>query len=174
MKKISLVLIGVLAFATIVTYIRAQENNPNRTAFSEHLTGTFTLGTSSQHGQWTDMTREMITGNGEGNLAESAITFTIQANRRFKIDDGKSFINGTWKFVSADESSISGIFMGNGISANEFSGKFMTNQSQKSTASFVSVKIQGDFSCVFSPLPPYGNLWKYEAWLDGVIQEVED
>lgn len=177
MKRIPLVLIGVLAFASIVTYISisARGLNPNRTEFSEHLVGEFVLGSPTQHGQWTDITPEVVpVGSGEGNLAESTITFTMEFNRRFKEDDGKSFIKGTWRLVLADESSISGSFIGSGTSPDEFWGELMTNESEQRTGSFVNVKIKGEFHCLLSPLPQYGNMWKYEAWWNGTIQQGEE
>jgi len=169
MRKIPLILASILVFSAFVTYISAKENNPNREEFSEFLSGTFTPTAQREYGPWTATKKEVVIGNAEGDMPGSQITFTLVMNRRFK-DEEKSFIKGTWKFVSNDESEISGIFTGKGTSPNSFSGKFMTNRTKKSTGMYAGAKIRGDFSCQLSPLSSYGNLWKYEAWWNGTFQ----
>jgi len=172
MKKVPLILIGILTFTAIVTFIYAKENNPNRTEFSQFLTGTFMPSTTSEHGLWATMKKEIITGSAEGDLPHgSRATFVIVSNRRFKIDEGKSFINGTWKFVSSNGDEISGIFIGQGTTPNEFFGKFMTNESQKNLDAYAHAKIQGEFKCWMASLPSYVNLWEFRAWWNGTYQE---
>jgi len=112
-------------------------------------------------------------GTGQGNLMGSPIEFTIISGRRFKMDDQKSFINGTWMFVSSQGGELSGILIGRGTTLNEFSGMFNTNESQWSTGIFSKAKISGVFSCRFFQLPPYGASLGYEAWWNGTLREGE-
>lgn len=174
MKRIPLILHVILILLAFVTYINAQGKNPNREEFSEFLSGTFTPSAQIEYGLWTATKNEVVIGNAEGDMLGSQITFTLLMNRRFMDKEDKSFTDGTWKFVSNDESEISGIFTGKGSSPYSFSGKFMTNETEKSTGIYAHAKIQGDFSCQLSPLSSYGNLWKYEAWWNGTFQVGED
>lgn len=171
-KKIPLILGAILVFSAFVTYISAQERNPNREEFSEFLSGTFTPSALIEYGPWAAARREVVIGNAEGDMPGSQITFTLVMNRRF-VDEVRSFINGSWKFVSNDESEISGIFIGKGVSPNSFSGKFMTNDTLNGTGTYFGAKIMGYFSCELSPLSSYGNLWKYEAWWNGTFLQPE-
>jgi len=174
-KKSPLVLIGILAFTAIVVFINAQESSPTRERFEELLQGSVTQGSIRQYGLWTSI-REVITGNGQGDLKGSPITFTIVcSSRSFALDHTqKNFINGTWMFVSSDGSSISGILFGQGTKSNEFSGKFESTQSQKSTGLYSKAKISGEFAGRIFPLPPYGTTWGYEAWWNGTFREGEE
>ena len=174
MKKMPLVLVSILTFTAIITFINAKENNPNRTEFSEFLTGTFTPGSMQQYGIWTSTSDEVTTGTADGDLVSSQLTFMLVANRRWMTEREKSFIDGTWKFVSASQGEISGIFNGKGTSPTVLYGKFIANEPDMNTGAFVNIKIQGEFSCSMTPLPPYGNLWRYEAWWNGTFQEVND
>jgi hypothetical protein len=172
MKKMPFVLMSILIFTAIVTFTSAKQDKPGRTEFSQFLIGTFAPATQSEYGLWVAWKAEFVTGTSEGNLPHGSLaTFTIVSYRRFKTDDGKSFINGTWKFVSSDESTISGIFNGKGITQNAFYGNFVTNESEGNTKAYVKAKIQGEFECWIEPLLPYGNLWKYEAWWNGTYKE---
>lgn len=173
MRKITLILVSILVFSALVTYISAQVKNPNREEFSEFLSGTFTPAAQFDYGQWTSTKNEIVIGSAAGDMPGSPLTFTLVMDRRW-MDEEKSFINGSWKFVSNDESEISGIFTGKGTSPDLFSGKFMTNETDKSTGIYADAKIQGFFSCQLSPLSSYGNLWKYEAWWNGTFQVGED
>ena len=174
MKKIPLILAGILVFSAFVTYISAQEKNPNREEFSEFLSGTFTPAAQFDYGLWTATENEVVIGNAVGDMPGSPLTFTLVMDRRFMEKEQKSFTDGTWKFVSNDESEISGIFTGKGTSLTSFSGKFMTNQTEKRTGIYADARIQGDFSCQLTLLSSYGNLWKYEAWWNGTFQTGED
>lgn len=175
MKKSPLILMGILAFTVIVTHISAERSNPTRIEFSVFLQGSVAQGTTTYNGLWTVIHNEVITGSSlQGNLVGSPITFTILSNRRFKthaLTGEKSFINGTWTFVSSDGSSISGILNGKGTKFNEFSGKFVTTQSHKSTGIYTKAKISGQFTCRFIELPPYGASLGYEAWWNGTLRE---
>jgi len=174
MKKMPLILASILTFTAVITFINAKENNPNRTEFREFLTGTFTPGSTEPYGIWALTSNEVITGTADGDLTSSQLTFMLVANRRFMTDGDKSFIDGTWKLVSASEGEISGIFNGKGPSPNGFYGKFIANEPDTNTGTFVNIKIQGEFGCWMTALPPYGTLWRYEAWWNGTFQEVND
>ena len=172
MKKLPFILMGILTFAILVAYINAKESKPTRVEFTEFLRGFVAQGTTIHYGLWTAIKNEAISdGNGQGDLDESPITFTIVSNRRFRIDEEKSFINGTWTFISSDGSSISGIFNGKGTNSNEFSGRFETTQSQKSTGTYSKAKISGEFTCWFIEPETYGEPWRYEAWWNGTFRE---
>lgn len=171
MKKLPFILMGILTFTILVAYINAKESKPTRVEFTEFLRGSVAEGTTRHYGLWTAIKNEAIPdGNGQGDLVGSPITFTIASNRRFRIDEEKSFINGTWTFVSSDGSSISGIFNGKGTNSNEFSGKFETTQSQKSSGIYSKAKISGEFACRFIEPLTYGEPWKYEAWWNGTLR----
>ena len=189
MRKISLLFLGILAFTIVVSYINADEARACKsraTQFKEFLQGSVVgPDMTRKYGRWTAIKRELITGSGIGNLKGSPIEFTLVSNRRFKMDDQKSFINGRWKFVLSDGSQISGIFIGSGKTPTEFSGMFVANNhdndnhdnSQKSAGIYsgakTDAKIMGMFSCKFLPPQTYGGFWRYEAWWNGTIKKGE-
>lgn len=175
MKKISLMLIGVLTLTAVMAHISAQENSPDHVLFRDFLQGPVAQGRTRNYGEWTAIEDEVIIGTLQGDLIGSSIAFTIVSNRRYNAFEEVSFIDGNWMFVSSSEESsvIGGNFKGSGPTLTEFEGKFMTTQSQKSNGTYTKAKISGDFSCWFRFITngPYGGYWRYEAWWNGTFRE---
>lgn len=172
MKKLPLILMGILTLAIIVTYINAQENSPTRVQFEESLQGFFVQSPARYYGEWEARDDEIIIGSGSGDLSGLPITFTIVANRRFNAEEDISFIDGDWTFVLSD-SSISGHFKGNGTTLTEFSGRFVSTMSQQNSVTHPHDKISGEFRCWFTEPSGYGDPWRYDAWWNGTLREGE-
>lgn len=167
-------MLGILAFGVVVSYINADEGKLGAMQFKEFLQGSIVgSGEIREYGPWVSIRGELITGTGTGNLLGSPIEFTIVSNRRVKVDDEKSFQNGSWKFVSSDGSQISGILVGKGITLTEFSGMFVSNESSSGTGIYYGITIKGMFSCRFLPPQTYGGFWRYEAWWNGTLRTGE-
>jgi hypothetical protein len=170
MKKLPLILMGILCFATVMTYFNVNATKIPKTSFKEELTGTVSQGSTMNYYGWIQM-RFVVTGTGTGDLPGSPIMFRllVYLSRR---GDQRSFIYGMWTFMS-DSSKISGFFIGMGDANGDFSGWFMTYPARTGTGIYSHEMIMGCFECKFSHLQPYGAPLGYEASWSGAITQVD-